>query len=92
MDWSALTEMCLEQLRLSGVHEGEKVIVLSQGAERLDYADAFLAAGQRLGARMYHLRLPAPLPTSGAWAVGETGLAGNPGAVERSNRPTWSSI
>ena len=82
MDWSALTEMCLEQLRLSGVHEGEKVIVLSQGAERLDYADAFLAAGQRLGARMYHLRLPAPLPTSGAWAVGETGLAGNPEAVE----------
>src|SRR5882757_2366445 len=82
MDLNVLTEMCIEQLRLSGVHEGEKVIVLSQGGERLDYADAFLAAGQRLGARMYHLRLPAPLPTSGAWAVGETGLAGNPEAVE----------
>src|SRR5882724_11681610 len=82
MDRNVLTEMCIEQLRLSGVHEGEKVIVLSQGAERLDYADAFLAAGQRLGARMYHLRLPAPLPTNGAWAVGETGLAGNPEAVE----------
>ncbi|MDA9491880.1 leucyl aminopeptidase [Bradyrhizobium sp. CCBAU 11361] len=82
MDSNTLTEMCLQQLTLSGVHEGEKVIVLSQGAERLDYADAFLAAGQRLGARMYHLRLPAPLPTNGAWAVGETGLAGNPEAVE----------
>ncbi|MFB6451348.1 leucyl aminopeptidase [Bradyrhizobium tunisiense] len=82
MDSNTLTEMCLRQLALSGVHEGEKVIVLSQGAERLDYADAFLAAGQRLGARMYHLRMPAPLPTNGAWAVGETGLAGNPEAVE----------
>lgn len=82
MDRNVLTEMCLEQLKLSGAHEGEKVIVLSQGEERLDYADAFLAAGQRLGVRMYHMRLPAPLPTNGAWAVGETGLAANPEAVE----------
>lgn len=82
MDANVLVEMCLQQLTLSGVHEGEKVVVLSQGSERLDYADAFLAAGQRLGARMYHLRLPAPLPTSASWAVGETGLAGNPDAVE----------
>jgi len=82
MDRNVLTEICLHQLTLSGVHEGEKVIVLSQGSERLDYADAFLAAGQRLGARMYHVRLPAPLPGNGAWAVGETGLAANPEAVE----------
>ncbi|MFB9980783.1 leucyl aminopeptidase (plasmid) [Mesorhizobium sp. AR02] len=82
MDRNVLTEICLHQLTLSGVHEGEKVIVLSQGSERLDYADAFLAAGQRLGARMYHMRLPAPLPGNGAWAVGETGLAANPEAVE----------
>lgn len=82
MDRSVFTELCLEQLKQSGVHEGEKVVVLSQGDERLDYADAFLAAGQRLGARMYHLRLPAPLPGDGSWAVGQTGLAGNPEAVE----------
>lgn len=82
MDRSVFTELCLEQLKQSGVHEGEKVVVLSQGDERLDYADAFLAAGQRLGARMYHLRLPAPLPGDGSWAVGQTGLAGNPDAVE----------
>src|SRR5882757_3623215 len=82
MDRNVLIEMCIEQLRLSGVHEGEKVIVLSQGEDRLDYADAFLAAGQRLGARMYHMRLPAPLPGNGSWAVGETGLAANPEAVE----------
>jgi 2,5-dihydroxypyridine 5,6-dioxygenase len=86
MDRNVLTEMCLHQLTLSGVHEGEKVIVLSQGGERLDYADAFLAAGQRLGARMYHMRLPAPLPGNGAWAVGETGLAANPDAVEALKR------
>lgn len=82
MDATSMIEICLHQLTLSGVHEGEKVVVLSQGSERLDYADAFLAAGQRLGARMYHMRLPAPLPTNGAWAVGETGLAANPEAVE----------
>ncbi|MGO4642586.1 leucyl aminopeptidase [Mesorhizobium sp. 2RAF45] len=86
MDRNVLTEICLHQLTLSGVHEGEKVIVLSQGSERLDYADAFLAAGQRLGARMYHMRLPAPLPGNGAWAVGETGLAANPEAVEALKR------
>lgn len=82
MDRNVLTEMCLQQLTLSGVHESEKVIVLSQGDDRLDYADAFLAAGQRLGARMYHMRLPAPLPDNGAWAVGKTGLAANPDAVD----------
>ncbi len=86
MDRNALTEICLQQLTLSGVHEGEKVIVLSQGSDRLDYADAFLAAGQRLGARMYHLRLPAPVPGNGAWAVGESGLAHNPDAVEALKR------
>ncbi len=82
MDANVLTELCLQQLTLSGVHEGEKVVVLSQGSERLDYADAFLAAGQRLGARMYQIRLPAPLPGNGTWAVGQTGLAAHPDAVE----------
>ena len=63
MDHSSFTEICLHQLKMSGVHEGEKLIVLTQGSDRLDYADAFMAAGQRLGARMYHMRLPAPLPS-----------------------------
>ncbi len=60
MDHASFTEICLHQLKMSGVHEGEKLVVLTQGADRLDYADAFMAAGQRLGARMYHMRLPAP--------------------------------
>ena len=81
MDHSSFTEICLHQLKMSGVHEGETLIVLTQGSDRLDYADAFMAAGQRLGARMYHMRLPAPLP-SGGWNVGVTGLAALPDAVE----------
>ncbi|ALG90898.1 MULTISPECIES: M29 family metallopeptidase [Actibacterium] len=81
MDLNSLIEICLHQLTLSGVHEGEKVVVLSQGSERMDYADAFMAAGQRLGARMYHMRLP-EVPPAGSWNVGETGLAANPSAVE----------
>ena len=81
MDHTSFTEICLHQLKMSGVRNGERLIVLTQGTERLDYADAFMAAGQRLGAQMYHMRLPAPLPTDG-WAVGQTGLAAMPEAVE----------
>src|SRR5690606_12608796 len=81
MDQASFTEICLHQLKMSGVHEGERLVVLTQGNERLNYADAFMAAGQRLGARMYHMRLPAPLPMGG-WNVGVTGLAALPDAVE----------
>ena len=82
MELTSMIEICLHQLTMSGVREGEKVVVLSQGRERMDLADAFMAAGQKLGARMYHMRLPEPLPATGAWQVGVTGLASNPEAVE----------
>lgn len=82
MEMSALIEICHEQLLCSGVIVDEKVVVLSQGAARLDYADAFLAAGQRLGAVMYHMRLPDPVTTASGWRVGVTGLAALPDAVE----------
>ncbi len=81
MDQASFAEICLHQLKMSGVHEGEKLVVLTQGNERLNYADAFMSAGQRLGANMYHMRLPAPLP-SGSWDVGVSGLATLPEAVE----------
>jgi 2,5-dihydroxypyridine 5,6-dioxygenase len=81
MDHASFAEICLHQLKMSGVRDGEKLIVLTQGNERLDYADAFMAAGQRLGANMYHMRLPAPLAVGG-WNVGTTGLASMPEAVE----------
>lgn len=82
MDQNLFNDICLRQLTLSGVHEGETVAVLTQGAERGEYADAFLWAARQLDAQAFHLRLPAPTGASGAWAVGESGLAGNRHAVE----------
>ncbi len=81
MDHASFTEICLHQLKMSGVQKDERLVVLTQGNERLDYADAFMAAGRMLGANMYHMRLPAPAVT-GEWAVGQTGLAALPDAVE----------
>ncbi len=82
MDQNSLNEICRIQLEMSGVHEGESVVVLSQGDERLDYADAFLNAGRTLGAKIYHMRLPTPQPGSGSWEVGISQLAQNAEAVE----------
>lgn len=81
MDQASFTEICLHQLKMSGVHEDERLVILTQGNDRLNYADAFMAAAQRLGAKAYHMRLPTPLPTGG-WNVGVTGLAAMPDAVE----------
>ena len=82
MDQNLFNDICLRQLTFSGVHEGETVIVLTRGHERAEYADAFLWAAQQLGAATYHLRLPSPASASGAWAVGDSGLAQLPLAVE----------
>ncbi len=81
MDQASFIEICVHQLKMSGVKSDEKLIVLTQGDERLDYADAFMAASRQLGASMYHMRLPAP-PPLGSWAVGQTGLANMPEAIE----------
>ena len=32
MDAISFTEICLHQLKMSGVHEGEKLVVLTQGS------------------------------------------------------------
>ena len=82
MDQNLFNDICLAQLRLSGVHEGETVAVLTRGADRGEYADAFLWAAQQLGAATFHLRLPSPASASGAWAVGDSGLGDVPLAVE----------
>jgi len=81
MDHTSFTEICLQQLTMSGVKNGEKLVVLTQGDERHEYADAFMAAGRRLGANIYHMRLP-PAPITGDWVVGQTVLATMPEAVE----------
>lgn len=82
MDPMTFTDICETVLELCAVHEAENLVILSQGRDRLDYADAFLGAARRLGARAYHLRLPTPVRTSAAWEVGQSQLADNPEAVE----------
>ncbi|HWB66944.1 MAG TPA: leucyl aminopeptidase [Mycobacteriales bacterium] len=80
-DVAAFSDLCTEYLKLCAVHEGETLCVLSQGSDRLNYADAFLIAARRLGAKAYHVRVPEP-PATGAWAVGATGLADLPDVIE----------
>jgi 2,5-dihydroxypyridine 5,6-dioxygenase len=85
-DSAMLVDLCEQELLLCGVSEGERLAVVSQGNERLDYADAFLAAAARLGAHGFHLRMPQIVGglagEGGAWRVGSTPLADNPAAVE----------
>lgn len=53
MDRASFAEICLHQLKMSCVRADERLVVLTQGDERLDYADAFLAAGRALKANIY---------------------------------------
>lgn len=86
----SFVDMCVKELQLCGVHEGETVAILSQLDERQDYADAFMAAALKLGAATYHVRLPEASSTllgdAGAWTVGVTPLAGNQGAMDSLKR------
>ena len=79
-------DLCESELRLCALSPGESLVVLSQGDERSDYVDAFMAAGQRLGASVMNLRLPYSSSASdgdvGVWTVGNTPLKGNRPAVD----------
>src|SRR2546423_333388 len=79
-------DLCVKELELCAVREGETVAVLSQANDRLEYADAFLAAAKRLGATPFHVRLPQASTTllgdAGAWTVGATPLASNQPALD----------
>ena len=83
---STFVDLCEKELELCGVKEGETVAVLSQLDERIDYADAFMAAARKLGATPFNVRLPEAstslLGDAGAWTVGETPLADNAPALE----------
>lgn len=83
---SMFTDLCERMLRLCKLHEGECLVVLSQGDERSEYVDAFLTAGGRLGAKAMNLRLPysssATSGEVGVWTVGKTPLSGNQPAVD----------
>ena len=85
-----LSDLCHRELELCRVRPGETVGVLSQGDDRADYAEAFLAAIVRLGATGFHVRVPESTSGStndgGAWRVGATPLAASPprrGAEDR---------
>ena len=86
MSHATFVDLCERELRLCAVHEGETLVVVSQGDERANYADAFLAAGARLGAVGLHIRLPDYTSgiggEVGVWTVGATPLAQNRAAVE----------
>ena len=83
---SMFTDLCERMLGLCRLSPDESLVVLSQGQERVDYVDAFLTAGQRLGAKVMNLRLPVLLSATsgevGVWTVGKTPLSGNQPAVE----------
>jgi 2,5-dihydroxypyridine 5,6-dioxygenase len=80
------TDLCERMLTLCKLGQGESLVVLSQGDDHADYVEAFLTAGQRLGADVMNLRLPfsssATSGEVGVWTVGKTPLASNPSAVE----------
>jgi 2,5-dihydroxypyridine 5,6-dioxygenase len=78
--------MCRAELQLCGIAEGSTVAVLSQGDQRKEYVDGFLAAAEGLGATAYQVRLrnesSALDGDVGTWTVGATPLAGNRPAIE----------
>jgi 2,5-dihydroxypyridine 5,6-dioxygenase len=82
--------MCRDMLTLCGVEEGQAVAVLSQGHQRSDYVDGFLAAAEQLGAHAFNVRLPQVGGSLdgdvGVWEVGATPLAGNRPAIEALKR------
>jgi len=77
------------ELALCKVGSGQVLAVLSEGATRADYAQAFLVAAQELGATAFHLNVPSK-PTfrsdqlSGN--VGKTALEGNRPAIDALKR------
>jgi 2,5-dihydroxypyridine 5,6-dioxygenase len=86
MSTPTFTDMCRAQLERCGIGAGGTIAVLSQGNQRAEYVDAFLAAADELGATGFNVRLP-HVDSSldgevGAWSVGETPLARNRPAIE----------
>lgn len=78
-------ELCRRELEMCKVKPGETVIVLSQGSDRLDYADAFVSAARKLGAESYNLRLgniSSVLNGPGVSEVGINPLHNNQKAVD----------
>jgi 2,5-dihydroxypyridine 5,6-dioxygenase len=84
-----LLDLFQRELELCKVGPGEVMAVLSGPGTRPFYAEAFVAAGQRLGAEVFHLHLPQPMKSAGAtpttaqgalWGI--TPLTGHKSGVE----------
>jgi 2,5-dihydroxypyridine 5,6-dioxygenase len=83
-------DLCEQELRLCALNDQEVMAVLSYASAPTDYADAFMAAGTRLGATVLHVRIPRTGPDGrgiagdglGRSRTGVTSLAGNRAAVE----------
>jgi 2,5-dihydroxypyridine 5,6-dioxygenase len=76
--------VCREELKLCGVHEGESVAILSADSvdELAGHAGAFMQAAKELGALVYHVRVPAHRGKGAAtWEVGTTPLTGHEPAM-----------
>jgi 2,5-dihydroxypyridine 5,6-dioxygenase len=80
---AALVELFEAELRLCKLEPHETLAVLTQDNERQQYAGAFLAAAQRLGACAFQVNVPSRPQTGGVLQnVGKTALAGNRPAIE----------
>ncbi|MBM3487369.1 MAG: leucyl aminopeptidase [Alphaproteobacteria bacterium] len=80
---AAMVSLFKAELELCKVGPGQTMAVLSEGEVRADYAQAFLTAGQQLGATTFHINLPPKLQFGGfAGNMGKTSLAGNRPAIE----------
>jgi 2,5-dihydroxypyridine 5,6-dioxygenase len=80
-----MVDLFRRELELCGVHEGETVAVLTEMGVLADYAAAFMAAAQSLGARPFNVNLlPAAGPSVGQRAsdTGNNPLAGNQAALD----------
>jgi 2,5-dihydroxypyridine 5,6-dioxygenase len=75
------------QLELCKVGPGQTVVVLTEDNARADYAQAFLAAAQLLGASAMQVNVPRRPSLGGVMQnFGKTSLAGNRAAIEALKR------
>ena len=76
-----MIELFKKELELCNVREGETVAVLSAGEGLRHYARDFIAAGEKLGAKMLDVHLPGE--QKGLEAIGKNQLASHPAAMEK---------
>lgn len=80
---AGLVALFKAELQLCKLDPGQTLAVLTEDGERTEYAQAFLAAAQELGARSFQVNVPKKPAFGGLLQnVGKTSLAGNRPAIE----------